>query len=133
MRLAFARSMRALGLTLALQCDLRVAAEDARLGVLQVRRGVMPEVVLNNLYQHTQMQTVFGINLVALVDGLSLEGQGAEGEGAKAQESVPDERGRETAGLGRPGRRGAAGRVAGLRWNPSVSHAVLALRSDLGE
>jgi DNA gyrase subunit A len=26
-------------------------------------------VVLNNLYQHTQMQTVFGINMVALVDG----------------------------------------------------------------
>jgi len=37
--------------------------------VIELRRGEMGEVVLNNLYQHTQLQTVFGINLVALVDG----------------------------------------------------------------
>jgi DNA gyrase subunit A len=37
--------------------------------VIELRRGEMGEVVLNNLYQHTQMQTVFGINMVALVDG----------------------------------------------------------------
>lgn len=37
--------------------------------VLELRRGEMAEVVLNNLYQHTQLQTVFGINMVALVDG----------------------------------------------------------------
>ncbi len=37
--------------------------------VLELRRSEMPEVVLNNLYQHTQLQTVFGINMVALVDG----------------------------------------------------------------
>ena len=30
---------------------------------------MLAEIVLNNLYQHTQLQTVFGINLVALVDG----------------------------------------------------------------
>lgn len=34
--------------------------------VIELKRGEVPEVVLNNLYQHTQMQTVFGINLVAL-------------------------------------------------------------------
>lgn len=34
--------------------------------VIELRKGENPEVVLNNLYQHTQMQTVFGINLVAL-------------------------------------------------------------------
>ena len=34
--------------------------------VIQLKRGEIPEVVLNNLYQHTQMQTVFGINMVAL-------------------------------------------------------------------
>ncbi len=34
--------------------------------VIQLKRGETPEVVLNNLYQHTQMQTVFGINMVAL-------------------------------------------------------------------
>ncbi|MCP5151193.1 MAG: DNA gyrase subunit A, partial [Chromatiales bacterium] len=37
--------------------------------VIELRRGTMPEVVLNHLFLHTQMQTVFGINLVALVDG----------------------------------------------------------------
>jgi len=37
--------------------------------VVELRRGEAPDVVLNNLFQHTQMQTVFGINLVALVDG----------------------------------------------------------------
>jgi DNA gyrase subunit A len=37
--------------------------------VIELRRGETGDVVLNNLYQHTHMQTVFGINLVALVDG----------------------------------------------------------------
>ena len=34
--------------------------------VIELKKGENPEVILNNLYQHTQMQTVFGINLVAL-------------------------------------------------------------------
>jgi len=37
--------------------------------VIELQRGENAEVVLNNLYQHTQMQSVFGINIVALVDG----------------------------------------------------------------
>ncbi|MGI6409205.1 MAG: DNA gyrase subunit A [Thiopseudomonas sp.] len=37
--------------------------------VIELRRGEVPDVVLNNLYAQTQMQTVFGINSVALVDG----------------------------------------------------------------
>ncbi len=37
--------------------------------VIEVRRGDQPEVVLNNLYAHTQLQTVFGINMVALYNG----------------------------------------------------------------
>lgn len=37
--------------------------------VIELRRGEMPEVVLNNLYKQTQFQTVFGINMVALLDG----------------------------------------------------------------
>lgn len=37
--------------------------------VIELKRGEVAEVVLNNLYAHTQMQTVFGINMVALVDG----------------------------------------------------------------
>lgn len=37
--------------------------------VIELKRGEMPEVMINNLYAHTQMQNVFGINMVALVDG----------------------------------------------------------------
>jgi len=37
--------------------------------VIELRRGEVSEVVLNNLYQQTQMQSVFGINMVALVNG----------------------------------------------------------------
>jgi DNA gyrase subunit A len=37
--------------------------------VIELRRGDVGEVVLNNLYLQTSMQTVFGINMVALVDG----------------------------------------------------------------
>lgn len=37
--------------------------------VIELKRGEVAEVMLNNLYAHTQMQTVFGINAVALVDG----------------------------------------------------------------
>jgi DNA gyrase subunit A len=37
--------------------------------VIELRRGEVPEVVLNNLYQQTQLQSVFGINVVALIDG----------------------------------------------------------------
>jgi DNA gyrase subunit A len=37
--------------------------------VIELRRGEIADVVLNNLFQHTSMQTVFGINMVALVDG----------------------------------------------------------------
>ena len=36
--------------------------------VIEIKRGEMGEVVLNNLFAQTQMQTVFGINMVALVD-----------------------------------------------------------------
>ena len=37
--------------------------------VIELRRGEVPEVILNNLYQFTAIQGVFGINLVALDDG----------------------------------------------------------------
>lgn len=36
--------------------------------VVEIKRGEMGEVVLNNLYAQTQLQNVFGINIVALVD-----------------------------------------------------------------
>ncbi|MDQ5884428.1 MAG: gyrase subunit [Pseudomonadota bacterium] len=37
--------------------------------VIEIKRGELPDVILNNLYAHTQMQTVFGMNMVALIDG----------------------------------------------------------------
>ena len=37
--------------------------------VIELKRGEVPEVVLNNLYKQTQLQDTFGMNLVALVDG----------------------------------------------------------------
>lgn len=37
--------------------------------VIELKRGELPDVILNNLLAHTQMQTVFGMNMVALVDG----------------------------------------------------------------
>lgn len=37
--------------------------------VIELRRGEVGDVVLNNLYAQTQLETVFGINIVALVDG----------------------------------------------------------------
>src|SRR5690606_18496970 len=37
--------------------------------VIEIKRGESGEVVLNNLYAQTQLETVFGINMVALVDG----------------------------------------------------------------
>ena len=42
--------------------------KDGMRVVIEIRRGEMGEVVLNNLYAQTQMESVFGINIVALVD-----------------------------------------------------------------
>ncbi|HET8610666.1 MAG TPA: DNA gyrase subunit A [Burkholderiales bacterium] len=37
--------------------------------VIELKRGEMPEIILNKLYKETQMQDTFGMNMVALVDG----------------------------------------------------------------
>jgi len=37
--------------------------------VIELKRGAVTDVILNNLYEHTSMQSVFGINTVALVNG----------------------------------------------------------------
>jgi len=42
--------------------------KDGMRVVIELKRGEVPEVVLNNLYAQTAMQNVFGINMVALVD-----------------------------------------------------------------
>jgi DNA gyrase subunit A len=43
--------------------------KDGMRVVIELRRGELGDVVLNNLYAQTGMQSVFGINMVALVDG----------------------------------------------------------------
>ncbi|HSC09679.1 MAG TPA: DNA gyrase subunit A, partial [Rhodanobacteraceae bacterium] len=43
--------------------------KDGMRVVMEVRRDTMADVLLNNLFQQTQMQVTFGINMVALVDG----------------------------------------------------------------
>src|SRR3989338_525187 len=37
--------------------------------VLELARGEIPQIVMNQLYKHTQMQTTFGIIMLALADG----------------------------------------------------------------
>ena len=43
--------------------------KDGMRVVIELRRGEITDVVLNNLYKQTSMQSVFGINMVALLDG----------------------------------------------------------------
>jgi len=43
--------------------------QDGMRVVIELKRGEVGEVLLNNLYSQTQMETVFGINMVALIDG----------------------------------------------------------------
>src|SRR6202051_762219 len=50
--------------------DIRDESDKSgMLVVIELKRGEVPEVVLNNLYKQTQLQDTFGINMVALVDG----------------------------------------------------------------
>ena len=38
--------------------------------VIELKRDAIPKVVLNKLYKHTPLQKTFGVNMVALVDGV---------------------------------------------------------------
>ena len=62
--------------------DLRDESDRSgmRLVIETKRGGDPPEVVLNQLYKRTPMQSTFGVNMVALVDGVpqTLEPQGAD-------------------------------------------------------
>ena len=50
--------------------DLRDESDKSGMRVvIELKRGEMPEIVLNNLYKLTQLQDSFGMNMVALVDG----------------------------------------------------------------
>lgn len=67
-----------LGLTLALQCDLRLVAREAKLGIVQVRRGVMPDA-----YAHWTLPRIVGLARAAdlLLTGRSFDGAEAEALG----------------------------------------------------
>jgi DNA gyrase subunit A len=50
--------------------DLRDESDKAGMRVaIELKRGEVPEVILNNLYKQTQLQDTFGMNMVALIDG----------------------------------------------------------------
>jgi len=50
--------------------DIRDESDKSGMrAVIELKRGEMPEVVLNNLWKDTQLQDTFGMNMVALVDG----------------------------------------------------------------
>ncbi|MBA0922498.1 MAG: DNA gyrase subunit A [Nitrosospira sp.] len=50
--------------------DLRDESDKSGMRmVIELKRGEIPEVVLNNLYKETQMQDTFGMNMVSLLDG----------------------------------------------------------------
>lgn len=63
-----------LGLTLALQCDLRIVAEEAKYGIVQVRRGVMPDA-----YSHWTLPRLVGLERAAdlLLTGRKISGREA--------------------------------------------------------
>src|SRR5205807_9846798 len=51
--------------------DLRDESDKSGIRlVIELKRDAIPKVVLNKLYKHTAMQTTFGANMVALVDGV---------------------------------------------------------------
>jgi DNA gyrase subunit A len=50
--------------------DIRDESDKAGMrAVIELKRGEVPEIILNNLWKETQMQETFGMNMVALVDG----------------------------------------------------------------
>jgi enoyl-CoA hydratase/carnithine racemase len=64
-----------IGLTLALQCDLRFMAADAKYGVVQVRRGVLPDA-----YSHWTLPRIAGLAVAAdvLLTGRLFDGREAK-------------------------------------------------------
>jgi enoyl-CoA hydratase/carnithine racemase len=77
-----------LGLTLALQCDLRIAANEGRYGILQVRRGVMPDA-----YCHWTLPRIVGMERAAdlLLTGRKIDGQEACRMGLASRSLPADE------------------------------------------
>jgi enoyl-CoA hydratase/carnithine racemase len=77
-----------IGLTLALQCDMRIVADEGKYGVLQVRRGVMPDA-----YSHWTLPRLIGMERAAylLLTGRTVKGPEAVDLGI-ALRSLPAEK-----------------------------------------
>jgi enoyl-CoA hydratase/carnithine racemase len=77
-----------IGLTLALQCDLRIIAEEGKYGVLQVRRGVMPDA-----YAHWTLPRLVGMERAAdlLLTGRKLGGSEAAAMGLASRALPADQ------------------------------------------
>ena len=77
-----------LGLTLALQCDIRLFAREGRYGILQVRRGVMPDA-----YAHFTLPRIVGFARAAdlMLTGRKLDGEQAVALGLASRALPADE------------------------------------------
>jgi enoyl-CoA hydratase/carnithine racemase len=77
-----------LGFTLALQCDVRIVARDARYAVVQVRRGVMPDA-----YAHWTLPRIAGVARAAelLLTGRTIDGPTAVEMGIASRALPADE------------------------------------------
>jgi len=77
-----------IGLTLALQCDLRIVAREARYGIVQVRRGVMPDA-----YAHWTLPRLVGLERAAdlLLTGRRIRGDEAAELGLASRSLPADE------------------------------------------
>lgn len=77
-----------IGLTLALQCDLRILASEGRYGVLQVRRGVMPDA-----YSHWTLPRLVGTERAAdlLLTGRKVTGDEAAAMGLASRALTADQ------------------------------------------
>jgi enoyl-CoA hydratase/carnithine racemase len=71
-----------IGLTLALQCDIRLMAREGKYGVLQVRRGIMPDA-----YSHWTLQRIAGLARAAdiLLTGRKFDGDEAAALGVASR------------------------------------------------
>ncbi len=77
-----------LGFTLALQCDVRIVARDARYAVVQVKRGVMPDA-----YAHWTLPRIAGVARAAelLLTGRTIDGPSAVEMGIASRALPADE------------------------------------------
>ena len=77
-----------IGLTLALQCDMRIVADEGKYGVLQVRRGMMPDS-----YSHWTLPRIVGMERAAylLLTGCKVSGKEAVELGIASRSLPADE------------------------------------------